>query len=303
MKSAILFPFLLAPFMLGAEVIPKPITEHPCLLFDASDVPRVRRTVETLEAAFPGDFRRPDSALIGMIRDDPEARRRATAGFLSEVRTHLGGDVVAKFGPDNNPYSPLRRMRRLNELIYEYDVVVSFGLLSESEKREFREDAVRAVKFLLGADPKRFPSPESPSTNGLENPEGYSTCNRWADQFSGAVELGLLFPDEPLAKDWVNYGLGQIQYMLDHGDWDGAWNEVPRYHDTTLRIFLPLFLALQRRAGVDFFQHPHLKPLLEWYVRFSSPLVRFPETSRRNPAGERSSADADTRWTRQSLTR
>ncbi len=268
--------FLWAPAAGCADVMIAPVTARPCLLFDASDLPRFKKNAEAFGMGSTGGTRRIDPSLAGILQGDQESRRKATAQFMADVREHLGGDTAARFGPVNNPYSPLRRMRRLNELLYRYDVIDSFGCLTREEEKEFRDDVIRAVNFILGSNPAKFPSPRTPNRNGLEFPNGLSTCNRWADQFAGAVLAGLNFPDEPMSKPWVEYGIGQIQYMLDHGEWDGAWNEVPRYHDATLRIFNPLFIALKRRTGVDFFKHRSLKPLLDWYVRFSSPPVRFP---------------------------
>ena len=264
----------------------KPITERPSLLADPSDLPEVKRRLEAHQIFFPSDLQNSGPEFKGILFDDEEAKRQATSLFLADMRTHLSGDPREKFGPVDNAYSPLRRMRRLNELLYRYDIVASFGYLTQEEQQEFRNNAVRAVKYLLGNSAAEFPSPETPSANGLEFPVGYSTCNRWADQFAGAILVGLNFPDEPMAEDWVRYGIGQLNYMLEHGNWDGAWNEVPRYHDATLRIFCPLFQAILRRTDINLFANPNLKPLLDWYVRFSSPLVRFPECSKRNPLGE-----------------
>jgi hypothetical protein len=263
----------------------KPITQRPCLLMDPSDVADVKRRFEAMPNHPPADPKKMDSALYALLFGDEAAKKRATADFMAEVRSHLKGDAETQFGRTNS-YSSLRRCRRFNEMLYKYDLIASFGYLTKEERQEFEDDGVRAVKFLLGDDPAKFPSPQTPSTNGLEFPNGFSTCNRWPDQFMGAMLLGLNFPDQPLAKDWVRYGLGQIQYMLDHGNWDGAWNEVPRYHDWTMLIFSSLFEALKRRTGVDFYQDPNTKALADWYVRFSSPLVRFPETMKLNPQGE-----------------
>lgn len=251
------------------------ITGRPCLLMDPSDLPEVKRRLLAIQKT--GDFL--------LLFGDKEAKQQAARQFMADARTHLG-DAVLKFGPKDNPYSPLRRMRRFNELLYRYDLVASFGCLTREEEAEFRDDAIGAAKYLLGGTPEELPSPERPSTNGLEFPTGFSTCNRWAEQLAGPILVGLNFPDEPMARAWVRYGIEQLRYMLEHGNWDGAWNEVPRYHDTTLRIFNPLFEALRRRTGVNLFADPNLKPLLDWYVRFSSPLVRFDNCTKRNPRGE-----------------
>jgi hypothetical protein len=254
----------------------KPILHRPCLLIDPQDIPEVKRRLEAMPDRPKADLRHMDYALYALLYGDAECKRRTTAEFMARVRKVLK--------PGNG--KDLASDRRFNELLYSYDVIASFGCLSAEEEREFKDGAIRAARFILGDDPAKFRSPRTPSSNGMEFPEGFSTCNRWTDQFLGPVLVGLNFPDHPMAKPWVQYAIGQIRYQLDHGNWDGAWNEVPRYHNWQILLYSGLFQALQRRAGVNFFQDPGTRQLLDWYVRFSSSLVRFPETTQRNPAGE-----------------
>jgi hypothetical protein len=214
--------------------------------------------------------------LRALLYGDAAARKKATIDFMALARKDFAGP-----GRD-----PLNKQRRINQLLYNYDIVASFGYLSKADQQEFENDAVSYAKYEVGDDPAKFPSPQTPSTNGLEFPNGFSTCNRWPDRYLGAALVGLDFPNEPLARPWVKYACQQTQYMLEHGNWDGAWNEVPRYHNWTMLLFTTLFDALQRRTGVDFYQDPNTKALLDWYVRFSSPLVRFPGTTKLNPQGE-----------------
>ena len=85
----------------------------------------------------------------------------------------------------------------------------------------------------------------------------------------------------------MKYAVEQTQWQLDHSVWaGGAWSEVPRYHNWTMVLYSGWFNVLKRRTGIDFYKDPHTKQLLDWYVRFSSSMVRFPETTRDNPAGE-----------------
>jgi hypothetical protein len=261
-----------------------PVEHRPCLLLDPKDLPGFCRRFK----AQPNqpDALKLDKTVLALVSDTDAARREATLKFLADFRTHLGGEPAVQFGYKNNTTSALARCRRFNELLYQYDIIASFGLLTPAEQAEFEAASVAAAKFLIGDDPARFPSPATPNPNGLEFATGFSTCNRWPDQFLGAMLVGLNFPKQPLAKAWVQYGLGQIRYALDHGNWDGAWNEVPRYHDWTMQLFASLFLTVKRRTGVDFFNDPATKALMDWYVRFSSPLIRLPGTTTVQPQGE-----------------
>ena len=283
-------PFLLSTLLSGAigatapgtnpsefnDISIKPVTQRPCLLMDAADIPVVRRRFEAMQARPGQDRGKMDRTLHALLYGDDAEKKKETAAFLSSARTIFGG-------PGSNPLS---KQRRVNELLYKYDTIASFAFLTREEQQEFEKNAVEFAKFEIGDDPAKFPSPQTPSTNGLEFSTGFATGNRWPDRFLGAALVGLNFPDRPLAKEWVKYACQQTRFMLEKGNWDGAWNEVPRYHNWTLLLFSTLFEAIQRRTGVDFYQDPNTKALLDWYIRFSSPLVRFPETTKVNPAGE-----------------
>jgi len=250
----------------------KPVTHRPCLLEDPSDVAELRRRFEALPNP-PWKDLKFDTAFYALLYNDEAAKKKASAEFMPYVRKMIGID----------PH--LIRYRRFNEILYHYDIVDSFGYLTKEEEKEFKDDVIRVAKYYIGDDPAKFPSPKTPNNN-IEFKTGFGTCNRWPDTFLGAALVGLNFPDLPLSKPWVKYACEQTQYMLAHGNWDGAWNEVPRYHNWTMLLTSTLFDVLKRRAGVDFYQDPNTKAMLDWYVRFSSPLVRFPETSKLNPKGE-----------------
>jgi hypothetical protein len=271
--------FLASPALLiGAEnnLTIQPVLKRPCLLIDPDDIPAVKRRFELLPDRPTADPRKMNAALYGLLYGDETFRKNASAEFMRDV--HRMFDV--------KPGASLSEYRRHNERLYQYDLIASFGHLGQKDQDDFRNFMVRAAEFCTGNDPAKFPSPSTPSHNGTEFPNGFSTSNRWTDQVMVAALTGLNFPDLPLAKAWVQYAVDQIQFQLDNGVWDGAWNEVPRYHNWTVLLFSGFFQVLQRRTGIDFYQHPNTKALLDWYVRFSSPLVRFPETTKHNPAGE-----------------
>lgn len=256
----------------------KPVTHRPCLLIDAAAIPQVKRRFEALPGHPPAEPRKMDNSLYGLLYGDEVYRKKVSADFMQVARHKFGG---MNPGTDRNT-----SYRRYNEMLYHYDIIASFGFLTEAEKNEFRDMMVAGAYYFTGEDPARFPSKATPHLNGTENPEGNSTSNRWTDQFMVAALVGMNFPELPQSNAWVKYAAEQTQYQLDNGVWDGAWNEVPRYHNWTMMLYSGFFQALKRRAGIDFYQHPNVKAMLDWYVRFSSPMVRFPETTTKNPAGE-----------------
>ena len=259
-----------------AESVLKPITERPCLLISPADIPEVKRRFEAFPGHPPVDPKKMDGALYGLLYGDEVFKKKASAEFMEEARK--------KFTVTSGGSYP--GYRRYNEMLYRYDIIASFGFLSAAETSVFRDLMVAGACHYTGEDPAKFPSKETPHLNGTENPEGNSTSNRWTDQFMVAALVGMNFPELPQSNDWVRYAARQTQYQLDNGIWDGAWNEVPRYHNWTMMLYSGFFKALQRRAGIDFHQHPNTKAMLDWYVRFSSSMVRFPGTTKTNPGGE-----------------
>lgn len=241
----------------------KPIAARPCLLCEPGDVPALKRRFEALVGHPPAAPRKLDPALYGLLYGDEAFRRQACADFagprLAPFRVKPGGEYPG--------------YRRYNEMLYFYDVIASFGYLTPAQHTEFRELMVAGAVHYIGAPPRK-----------MGETEGYS--NRSVDQALVGVLTGLNFPDHPLAPAWVQFGVTLLRDSLDKMVLEGAWNEVPRYHNWTLLLDVCAFEALRRRTGMDLFQTPNLKALLDWYVRFSSPLVRFPSTVQANPRGE-----------------
>ncbi len=250
----------------------QPVRSHPCLLMDATDIPEIKRRIEALPRWSPAQLPRMNRQLHALMYGSEQDKKAATHEFLARFKEQLSL-------PNPSP-------RRCKELLYAYDVVASFGVLTVEEQRECQALAVRCAKLFVGDNPATFPSKETPRKDFGEFKEGFGAINRWTEQVVAAALVGLVFPGEPLAKEWVRYAVQQIDYQLLNGEWDGAWCEVPRYHDAEMFILGPFMQALLRRTGIDFFSSPHVKALANWYVRFSSPMVRFPETCKNNPSGE-----------------
>jgi hypothetical protein len=258
------------------EVTIKPITQRPCLLMDASEIPELKRRIETMPDQEGVKGGKMEPTLHALLYGNDEEKKAETAEFIKTFRSVFSGP-----GKDD-----LWKERRVNELLYKYDIIASFGFLTNEEQQEFQKDAVEFARYEIGDDPSKFPSAMTPSTNGLEFPTGFAAHNRWTERFVTPALVALNFPDIPQAKSWVQYSIQQTRYELPVGNWDGAWNEVPRYHDAMMRIFSPYFQAMKNRTSVDFYQDPNVKALLDWYVRFSSPLIRYPKLTKQTPQGK-----------------
>ena len=219
-----LIAFLLLPLVAMAQksfvrAVFKPVTQRPCLLIDPVNIPAVMRRLESFAGSSPVDVGKTDAALYGLLFGDEAFNRKTTAAFIVDARNRF----TVKPGGEYPGY------RRYNEMLYRYDLIASFGFLTDEEKNGFRDLMVAGAYHFVGDDPAKFPSKETPHLNGTENPEGNSTSNRWTDQFMVAALVGMNFPELPQSNAWVRYAAQQIQYQLDNGVWDGAWNEVPRF--------------------------------------------------------------------------
>ncbi len=255
----------------------KPVTTRPCLLIDATGVSAFKARYEAIPHACKPGERGMNGPIQGLLYGDDAYKKSLGAQWMAGIRKQFNVPAGA----------PLPPYRRYNAALYIYDVIASFGFLSEVDKKEFRDLMVRGANYYVGDDPSNFPSPATPKTDGIEYPKGFATGNRWTDDFLVAGLCGLDFPELPISHAWVKYAVEQTQWQLDHSVWaGGAWSEVPRYHNWTMLLYSGWFNALKRRTGIDFYKDPHTKQLLDWYVRFSSSMVRFPDTTKEDPRGQ-----------------
>lgn len=264
------------------ELAIQPITAYPGLIIAPADIPEVKRRFEAMPNRPEANSKSMGWPLYALLYGNDEDKREATRTFMTRVRQVFTKDGKPGFGMPNR----LSQKRRTNELLYDFDVVSSFGYLTPEETREFKEGVVRSVGVFIGNDPARFPCKATPNPDPQEEyPTGFAPQNRWTDAFITAGLAGLTFPDLPQAKSWVQYAIQQTEYQLQAGNLDGSWLEVPRYHQWTLLLWSGWLAALKNRTGVDLYADPNLKQLADWQVRFSSPPVRFPELIKRKSEG------------------
>lgn len=259
-----------------------PITARPGLLIGPAEIAEVKRRFEAMPNPPPATPKAMGWPLYALLYGNDDDKRAATRAFLARVREVFTKDGKPGFGTPNG----LTQKRRTNELLYDFDVVASFGYLKPEEIQEFKDHVVRCVGIFIGNDPARFPCKATPNPESQEEYRtGFAPQNRWTDAFMTAGLAGLTFSDLPQAKAWVQYAIQQTEDQLKTGNLDGAWFEVPRYHNWTLLLWSGWLAALKNRTGVDLYENHNLQQLADWQVRFSSPLVRFPKLIQQNPEG------------------
>ena len=236
-----------------------PVSAHPCLIFGPEDKPRL---LARLSKAFGSVDAIGDRDLQVYLAGDEAAKRKATRDFITYWKGYS-----TRWRKDNLEDRPewidgvaLRGVRRT---LLVYDLVASYGYLTQAETLEYRDALVRAVEFAIGRDSGH------PRVT-ISAP--FRTMNIWTDTVAAAGLVGLAFPELPQARDWIQFATREITQQLDSYVWDGCWHESPRYHCAMIDITGMFFQVLERRTGVNLFTNPQFKAMLSWPTRFQTPL-------------------------------
>ena len=159
----------------------KPVTTRPCLLIDPDGIPALKARYEAIpHSPKPGE-RGMDGPIQGLLYGDVAYKKKFSEEWMAGIHKQFGVPAGA----------PLPPYRRYNAALYIYDIVASFGCLSDADKKDFRDLMVRGANHYVGDDPSNFPTPATPKKNGIEYPTGFATGNRWTDDFLVAGLCGL----------------------------------------------------------------------------------------------------------------
>ncbi len=250
----------------------KPITEHPCLIFGPEDIPVIKKR---LIQEFGAVEKIGDHDIEVFLAGDEAAKRKATEDFIKYWKNYS-----KRWRKDNLEDRPewidgvaLRGIRRSLLL---YDVVASYGYLTTEQTLEFRDGLVKAIEFAIG---------DNPAQPRITTSAKFRTMNIWTDIVAAAGLTGLAFPELPQSRGWIEFAVREINLQFSNYIWDGCWHESPRYHTAMIGITGMFFEVLERRTGVNLFSHPQYKALLEWLVRFQTPLDRAAGSTLQHPEG------------------
>jgi hypothetical protein len=169
-------------FLGGPVVYPeftiKPVTAHPALLIDPSDVPAVKKRYEAIPGHAAPNMRGMSGEIQGLLYGDEAFKKKLSADWMADRRKQFGDPKVIP------PY------RRYSEAIYAYDVIASFGYVTEQDKADFRTMMVRGATHYIGDDPAKFPSKATPLNDGIEYPTGFANGNRWVGANNDVAFVG-----------------------------------------------------------------------------------------------------------------
>ncbi len=235
----------------------KPIKEYPCLIFLAQDKDNLKSNFQQVSEENSKKF---DTAVkVWMRGDNVNEQIKATQKFISywkDYNKRWTRKNLQREDPDGVV------MRGIWRCIQSYDVIQSFGILSERDRIEFRDSLVKSIELAIGKDAK---NPIVTSKPGFRN------MNIWTDVVLAAGITGLAFPELPQSKDWVQFAMNEVNWQLATGEWDGCWHESSRYHMYMLKLCGQFFEVLYNRTGIDMFQHPAINRMCNWAVTYSTP--------------------------------
>ncbi len=258
-----------------------PARKRPFLLVTESELPALREKLArdpskriyenyTRRARSAGDGAVEPLILLSLMDGDRAVMQAAGKAIMQSLRgSKERGRIVLSGQPaphqkprpgateGNIDFSNLRFMHRL---MNQYDLIASFSVLSNEERKEFEDYAFWMVE--------EFMTPRIRAINARERSRRH---NFHSDNITIIGTAALCFPDHPRAGDWLKYALTDLAWQMEHSVQDGAWWEVPRYHGAVLRSILPFICALKRQTRTDFFKNEGLRGLLDWLVRCQTP--------------------------------
>ncbi len=247
-----------------------PVTRHPCLLLTPEETPALK---ERMIRAFGSLDKTGDRELGVYLCGDPAARRQATAAFIRYWKNYAKRWTPANLSTNRPDGVSLRGIRRC---LFQYDLVAGYGYLTPADEKEFRDTLVHSIELAIGTDAAH---------PRITTDAAFRTQNIWTDVAAAAGMVGLAFPELPQARAWIEFAVSEINWQFDRVVWDGAWHECPRYHAAVITITGLFYEALMRRTGVDLFQNPRFKTLLDWFVRFQTPLDQVAGAALDHPSG------------------
>jgi hypothetical protein len=84
--------------------------------------------------------------------------------------------------------------------------------------------------------------------------------------------IACMLPSHPKAKAWAEQGLGQLAWQLTAwSDEDGGWVEAPHYAMVSFDHMLAGFTMAANAGLGDYFYHPRMRKVVEWFAGISTP--------------------------------
>ena len=215
--------------------------------------------------------------------DNEDNKKAATLEFVNYWKGYSNEWTDANLQGSGNGVS----LRGVWRTIHLYDIVKSFGYLSSADESEFKLALRSAIK--RSTDRERDPEILDDYTKSL---------NIYTDVYLAAGLVGLVFPDLPESKAWVEYSLRELKWQLEHSVCDiYSWHESPRYQVYVLKIMGQFMEIYKNVTGEDLFQNDILKNLTRWFIIYNTPFDKVAGNNVGKPNGVKLiPAIGDTAW-------
>lgn len=242
------------------------IAVRPALLFTPDDYELLRSRYELI----PEKVSSKSTDIVGAwFSDDASLKEQQTQEWIEYWKGYAErwtSEALEVSRPDGVA------MRGVWRTLHLFDIVASWGYLTQEDVLEYRNALVRTIELAVGDDTTKF---RQPPINEIE----FLYTNIWTDVFLAAGIVGYSFPELPQSRHWIALAEEQALWQLDNLTWDGVWHECPRYHGYMIKLLSQYFTIAKNRAGVDYFQHENFKAMVRWFVEFSTPKTEVTENN------------------------
>lgn len=276
---------------------------RPRLLFNASDLPRLRNKLHSQNWVHPmlsqymAAFHVCNGTGTGACDDNMRMSTLAqmsavlyltansSADALSYATVAAEGVLISCRALDATvPYTnanstnasgfSLQTYRQLQGVIQVFDAVADSGVFNVSAMQYIETVLSMATSRLM----ERCPPPVLPHCANTFNEwdmiddEPFRLGNINTDRLVSVATFALAFPDHPKSPLYLDHAENELRYQLNFSVFPGgAWQGGIRYHGAVLRCVVPLAYALRRHGRFDAFQDDNFKALLRYFTLVQTP--------------------------------
>lgn len=177
----------------GADSVLSPVTQRPCLLLDAADVPALKRRFEALPGHASADPKRLDAALYGLLSGDEAFRRQASADFAGPRLAPFRVKPAAELVP-NEQQGPFGSWLYDNPTKGKEDPYPFMKLKYFTLSAAPNQDFLTVLHPRGSAEPALAPVLVAASKDGVTVRVGAITLSRTGGSFQGGATAVLALP-------------------------------------------------------------------------------------------------------------
>lgn len=237
------------------------------LLFTPEDLPRFRERIEGelgkhyAERIVHRHANCLDAAIAYLLYRAPERLDRAKKMMREQI------DICLQ--PLNGAELASRHYRMPQYLAISYDILRSLDAMTPEEAESWKKDLLAIAEW-----------------NMEKNPEIKSgIVNRNTDRYVTVGMIGLLFPNTPEGKKYIEHARYWLDWQLKNGLMtDGSWPETPRYIQVALGRMLIFGRALDLHDGKkNFLARKEFVSFAKRYLEIATPPDVFNDNLRGTP--------------------